>query len=352
MGDQMARFTGLAIVALAVCAAPAAADDIEKFYQGKRIQVIVGSGAGGGYDTYARHVARHLGRFIPGSPIFVVQNMPGAGGVVAANYVANVAPKDGTVINATQREVPLIQLMGQQGARFKASELQWLASLSSEPGVCAVATRTGVATFEDMLKKPLNIGGTGPNITEFHPAMLNNLMGAKFKLVKGYTTTQQVHLAIERGESDAICQSWASYKPQAEALVQLNLIKPIVQMSLRPDPEMTKLGLPLIFDQIKDGSVAKGFSAEQVKGYFTLLIATGYAGRPFFFAPEVPKDRVAAVRSSFAKMVVDPEFVAEAEKQKRDIDYVSGDELQQIMADLSKTPADMLGKLEGLMQYK
>lgn len=342
-----------AFLAAVVVAAPALAEgEIERFYQGKRLQVIVGSGAGGGYDLYARQAARHLGRFIPGAPIFVVQNMPGAAGVVAANYVANVAPKDGTVIAATQREVPLIQLLGQQGARFKANELQWLASLSSEPGVCAVATRTGVKTVEEMLKHPLNIGGTGPNITEFHPAMFNNLMGARFRLVKGYTTTQQIHLAIERGEADAICQSWASYKPQGESLVQMNLIRPIVQMSLKPEPEMTRLGLPLVFDVINESTVPKGYTVEQVKGYFTLLIATGYAGRPFFVAPEVPRDRVAALRQAFAKMVVDPEFVAEAEKQKRDIDYVSGEEIQQIMVDLGKTPADMLAKLEGLMQYR
>lgn len=344
--------SSLAVLLGAFGGSAVAQSDIEKFYQGKRIQIIVGSGAGGGYDNYARQAARHLGRFVPGAPVFVVQNMPGAGGVVGANFVANVAPKDGTVIAATQREVPLIQLMGQQGPRFKASELQWLSSLASEPGVCAVATRTGVKTFDEMLKRPMSIGGTGPNITEFHPAMLNNLMGARFRLVKGYTTTQHVHLAIQSGESDAICQSWASYKPQAEALVQLDLIRPIVQMSLRPDPEMTKLGLPLIFDVINDSTVAKGFNAEQVKGYFTLLIATGYAGRPFFVAPEVPKERVAALRAAFEKMVVDPEFVAEAEKQKRDIDYVSGEELQKIMVDLGKTPADMLSKLDGLMQYK
>ncbi|MFN3892847.1 MAG: Bug family tripartite tricarboxylate transporter substrate binding protein [Beijerinckiaceae bacterium] len=343
---------GALAVTLAFAASASADSEIERFYQGKRMQVIVGSGAGGGYDNYARQVARHLGRFIPGAPAFVVQNMPGAGGVVAANFVANVAPKDGTVIAATQREVPLIQLMGQQGPRFKASELQWLASLSSEPGVCAVATRTGVQTFEDMLKTPLSIGGTGPNITEFHPAMFNNLMGARFKLVKGYTTTQQVHLAIERGEADAICQSWASYKPQAEALSKQNLIRPIVQMSLRPDPEMSKLGMPLIFDRITPSSVSGGFTVDQVKAYFTLLIATGFAGRPFFVAQEVPKDRVAALRDAFAKMVVDAEFVAEAEKQKRDIDFVPGAELQQIMADLAKTPADVLSNLESLMQYK
>lgn len=342
-----------AMAALAAATTSAFADaDVERFYQGKRIQVIVGSGAGGGYDNYARQAARHLGRFIPGSPTLVVQNMPGAGGVVAANFVANVAPKDGTAIAATQREVPLIELMGQPGPRFKTNQLQWLASLSSEAGVCAVATRTGVATFEEMLKRPMTIGGTGPNITEFHPAMFNNLMGARFKLVKGYTTTQQIHMAIQGEEIDAICQSWASYKPQAEALVQLKLIRPVVQMSLRPDPEMTALGLPLIFDRISSGTIASGFTPEQVKGYFTLLIATGYAGRPFFVAPETPKERVAALRTAFDRMVVDLEFVAEAEKQKRDIDYVGGDELQQIMAELSRTPADMLSRLDGLMQYR
>jgi tripartite-type tricarboxylate transporter receptor subunit TctC len=340
-------------LAMTLAAGAAHADpEIERFYQGKRIQIVVGSGAGGGYDVYARQVARHMSRFIPGAPTFVVQNMPGAGGVVGANYVANVAAKDGTVIAATQREVPLIQLMGQQGPRFNSNELQWLASLSSEPGVCAVSTRTGVTSFEQMIRRPINIGGTGPNITEFHPAMLNNLMDAKFKLVKGYTTTQQVHLAIERGELEAICQSWASYKAQSEALVQMKLIRPIVQMSLRPDPEMDKLGLPMLLDEIKPSTVASGFTAEQVKGYFTLIIATGYAGRPFFVAPEVPAPRVAALRSAFAKMVVDAEFVAEAEKQKRDIDYVSGEELQKIMIDLAKTPADMLSRLDGLMQYR
>ena len=198
-----------AAATLPLAAGAFAADaDIERFYQGKRIQIIVGSGAGGGYDNYARQAARRLGRFIPGAPGFVVQNMPGAGGVVGANYIANVAPKDGTAIAATQREVPLIQLMGQQGPRFKASELQWLSSLSSEPGVCAIATRTGVTTFEEALRRPLIFGGTGPNITEFHPAMLNNLMGARFKLVKGYTATQPVHLAIQSGEVNGICQSW------------------------------------------------------------------------------------------------------------------------------------------------
>ncbi len=349
---MMKRHTFMLAAALAALAAPASANpEIERFYQGKRMQVIVGRALAA--DT----------TFTPGTlrAILAVSFRARQSSLFrtclarAASWARLRGQCGAEGWHRDRRDATrgaAHPVMGQQGARFKASELQWLASLSSEPGVCAVATRTGVNTLEEMLQKAAQHWRHGPNITEFHPAMFNNLMGGRFRLVKGYTTTQQVHLAIERGEADAICQSWASYKPQAEAMAQQKLIRPIVQMSLKPDPEMTKLGLPLIFDRINDGNVGKGFTAEQVKGYFTLLIATGYAGRPFFFAPEVPKERVAALREAFAKMVVDPEFVAEAEKQKRDIDYVSGEELQNIMVDLGKTPADMLSKLDGLMQYK
>ncbi len=330
----------------------AANSEVEEFYKGKNVQIVIGSGPGGGYDLYARLVARHLGRFVPGTPNFVPQNMPGAGGVVGANYVANVAPKDGSVIAATQREVPLIQLLGQKGPRFEAARLHWLASLASEPGVCAMATRTGMKSFDEVFKREFVIGGTGPNITEFHPAMLNNILGARFKLIKGYPSTPPVHVAIERGEVDAICQSWASFKEQASAIMNSGAIKPIVQMALRPDPEMTKLGVPLIFDFIKAEHVRPEFTVDQAKAYFTLVISTGFAGRPFFVAPEVPVARVKALRDGFDAMVKDGVFEAEAEKQRRDIDYVSGEELQKIIVDMARTPPAMMAKVEELMQFR
>jgi tripartite-type tricarboxylate transporter receptor subunit TctC len=342
-----------ALAASIVLGAPALANpEVEQFYKGKNVQIVIGSGPGGGYDLYARFVARHLGRFVPGAPNFLPQNMPGAGGVVGANYVANVAPKDGTVIAATQREVPLIQLLGQKGPRYESARLQWLASLASEPGVCAIATRTGVKSFDEIFKREFVIGGTGPNITEFHPAMLNNILGARFRLIKGYPSTPPIHMAIERGEVEAICQSWASFKDQASAMMKSGAIRPIVQMAMRPDPEMTKLGIPLIFDFIKAEHVRPDFTVEQARAYFTLVISTGFAGRPFFVAPEVPAARVKALRAGFDAMVKDPAFIAEAEKQKRDIDYVSGEELQKIIVDMAATPPEMMGRVEELMQFR
>lgn len=344
---------GIIASAVAVTGSALAADpSVEQFYRGKTVQIIIGSGAGGGYDLYARLAARHLGRFVPGAPNFLPQNMPGAGGVVGANYVANVAPKDGSVIAATQREVPLIQLLGQNGPRYEAASLQWLASLASEPGVCAVATRTGMKSFDEVFKREFVIGGTGPNITEFHPAMLNNILGAKFNLIKGYPATPPIHVAIERGEVDAICQSWASFKEQASAMMANGAIKPVVQMALRPEPEMSKLGVPLIFDFIKAEHIRPGFTVDQAKAYFTLVISTGFAGRPFFVAPEVPAPRVKALRDGFDALANDAAFLAEAEKQKRDIDYVSGTELQKTIIDMARTPAEMMAKVEELMQFR
>ena len=326
--------------------------EVARFYDGKTIQMIVGSGAGGGYDLYARMVARHLGRFVPGNPGFITQIMPGAGGVVGANYVANVAAKDGTVIGGAQREVPLIQLMGQKGPRYESARLHWLGSLASEPSVCAVATRTGIQSFGEVFEREFVIGGTGPNTTEIFPAMLNNILGARYKLIKGYPSTPPVHVAIERGELDAICQSWASFKEQASGTMMKGEIKPLVQMALRPDPEMTKLNVPLIFDFIKAEHVRPEFTVDQAKAYFTLVISTGFAGRPYFVAPEVPSARVKALRDAFDAMVKDPVFIAEAEKQKREIDYVSGEDLQKIIVELSATPPETMAKLEELMQFQ
>ena len=342
-------------LAASICCAMAgqshADPDVARFYDGKTIQLIVGAGAGGGYDLYARMVARHLGRFVPGQPEFITQIMPGAGGVVGANYVANVAAKDGTVIAAAQREVPLIQLMGQKGPRYDSARLHWLASLASEPGVCAIATRTGVQSFSDVFRQEFVIGGTGPNTTEIYPAMLNNILGARMKLIKGYPSTPPVHVAIERGELDAICQSWASFKEQASATMAQGALKPVVQMALRPDPEMTKLNVPMIFDFIKAEHVRPEFTVEQARAYFTVVISTGFAGRPFFFAPEVPPARVKALRDAFEAMAKDAVFTMEADKQKRELDFVSGEELQKIIVEVAATPPEIMGKLEELMQF-
>lgn len=355
---SIAKVLGAGTLALAFglggAAMPQALADpeVERFFQGKRIQMIIGSGAGGGYDTYARLVSRHIGRHIPGNPSIDPQNMPGAGGVVAANFVANVAPRDGTVMAATQREIPLIQIMGQEGPRYDAAKLNWLGSLSSEPGVCAVMTRTGIESFSEVFERNVVIGGTGANITEFHPAMLNNLLGARFQLIRGYASTTDIQLAMQRGEVDAICQSWASFKNQAASMLEAQEVRPVVQMALRPAPEMEALGIPMIYDFITADRVVEGFTVDQARSFFDIVMSTGHAGRPFFYAEGVPAPRVAALRRAFTAMVDDAAFKAESERLGRTVEFVSGEEIQEVVEGIAATPKAMLDQVDELLVFR
>ncbi|MDA1324267.1 MAG: hypothetical protein O3C34_05945 [Proteobacteria bacterium] len=330
----------------------AVADEIESFYKGKRLKIIVGSGAGGGYDTYARLVGRHLGKHIPGNPTFIVQNMNGAASVIATNFIVNVAPRDGTIIGAIQREVALVQLTGRKGPKYKAEEIQWLGSLAKEAGVCAVATRTGIKSFGDAYKTVYAMGGLGQNVSEFWPALFNNLIGTKFKLIRGYPGSPQLHLAIQRGEVDGICQSWASFKEIAGPYLASGQIKPLVQVSLWKHAEMTKLGVPLLEDLLTVDNLAKGQNIDDVKTFFKLTMVPGIMGRPYAMAPGVPKARVQAMRSALAAMVKDPAFLKDAGRLNRVIELVSGEEIQKLVTDIAKTPKDKLAALDGHFKFR
>jgi tripartite-type tricarboxylate transporter receptor subunit TctC len=351
------NFTSAALAAIigsAVAAGPAAADEIADFYKDKQVKIIVGSGAGGGYDTYARLVERHLGRHIPGNPSIITQNMTGAGGVRAANYVENVAPKDGSIIAGMQRGVALVQMMGQKGPKFKAADLNWLGSLAKEAGVCALATRTGVKSLSDTFRgdKQYTTGGTGPNSTEFWPALLRNTMAANFKLIRGYPATPQIHLAIDRGELDGVCQSWASFKVQSKEALEAGTIKPLVQISLHPDKEMTALGVPMLEEFLRPDNMAQGVSLEDAKLFFRLTVIPPVMGRPFAMASGVPDDKVKVMRKAFAAMVKDPQFLADAKKLKRDVEFVDGEEIQEILKDLSKTPTSKMAALNEAFKFR
>lgn len=330
----------------------AKADAVADFFKGKRITIIVGSGAGGGYDVYARLAARHWGRLIPGNPGLLTKNMTGASSIVAANYVVNVAPKDGTTIMALQREIALVQMMGQSGPKFKSQDLHWLGSMASEAGVCAIATRTGIKSFNEIFERQFVFGGTGPNITEFHPAMLNNLMAAKNKLIKGYPSTPPIHLAIERGEVDGICQSWASFSEQSTKMLKTGEIKPLVQMAIRPDPEMQKRGIPMFADFVNEKHLSPGQTVADVQNYFRMILASGVMGRPYAYAPEVPADRVKAVRASFVAMTKDKTFMDEAKKQRRDVELVTGEEIADIIKSIAATSPEKLKLLDEHIKFK
>ncbi len=333
-------------------AAQASADPIADFYKGKRIQMLVGSSPGGGYDTYARLVTRHMGRYIPGHPRWIVKNMPGAGGIIVTNFLANVAPQDGSVIAMIQRNLALVQIMGNKGPRFKAQKLNWIGSLANEAGVCALDKRTGVTSFKDMFTRSVTMGGTGPNDLEIQPAMMNNLLGTRFQLVKGYPSTPPVHLAIQRGEIDGVCQSWSSFKVIAGRYYTDGKMIPIIQHGLKPHPELTKLGVPMTRDFITKDHVQPGFTVGQVKRLFGLLYAAKTMGRPFTMGPGVPAARVKAIRTSFNAMAKDAKFLADAKKQRREVNLVTGVEIQEIVAKMAATPKADLKLLEEVQKYK
>ncbi len=341
---------GLGIAAAAVVSA-SAADDVAQFYKGKRIKIIVGAGPGGGYDTYGRMLGRHIGRYIPGNPSIIVQDMNGAGSVVAANFIVNVAPKDGTVIGGLQREVALVQLLGQPGPKYKAKDFQWLGSLASEAGVCGVATRTGIKSFEDVFKRQFTMGSTGPNTTEFDPAMINALLGGQFKLIMGYPSTPPVHLAIERGEVDGVCQSWASFKEQSTQMLKEGKIKPIVQIAFTPDPELAKMGVPNLFDFITPAHVQPGYTTADVDNYFRIAHAGNVMGRPFAVVTGVPEARVEALRKAFVETTKDTKFLADAKKSRRDVELVTGKEIQDIIGKIAATAPEKLAKVNDLMKF-
>lgn len=352
---KLSRALVMATAGLAFVAGAAAQDmnkEVAGFYKGKRLKLLIGSGPGGGYDTYARLLARHMPRHIPGNPQIQPQNMDGAGSVIVTNYIVNVAPKDGTVIGAVQREIALVQILGQPGPKFEAKDIQWLGSLASEAGVCAVAARAGVKSFADVFEREFVMGGTGPNVTEFNPALLNNLLGAKFKLIKGYPSTPPTHLAIQRGEVDGICQSWASFKEQAGNFLTDGKIKPLVQMSLKPDPEMDKLGVPMLSEFITAERVQPGFTVGDVETYFNLVLASGVMGRPYAVAPGVPQARVDALRAAFVATTQDPKFVEEAKKSRRDVELVRGEEIQAIVQKMAAPSKEKLAKLDDLMKFQ
>ncbi len=302
----------------------------------------MGSEPGGGYDGYARLLARHLGKFIPGNPTILVQNMPGAGGIVAANYLYNVAPKDGTVMAQVQRLVPFVQIMGEPGPQFETAKFNWLGSLASEVTVCVSWKKsTDIKTFADVQKKELIVGGSGPNDTETVPAILNNVLGAKFKIISGYPSSTAVTLAVERGEVQGICSSYSSLTTRNAHWFKDNLVNILVQESTKKLPQLPNVPLALDLATTPDD-----------KALLELNDARLAIGRPFMLPPGVPAERVKALRAAFNQMVKDKDFLADAEKEKRELDIVNGDEMQSLLERLAKTPKSLVERLADSLKYK
>ena len=314
------------------------------FYKGKTIELIISTGVGGGLDTNARMVARHLSKHIPGNPTIVAKNMPGAGHVRAANYIYNQAPKDGTTIGTLIPAFIMAQVLNRTDAiQFDAAKMQWLASTSASNSTVYVSKSTGVETVEDAKKKPVLMGGTGAgSYTTLYPIVMNHVLGTQFKIVSGYTSTAEIGLAMERGEVQGRAgNNFNSLKSENPELLRDNKISILAQVGLERDPEFASV--PLLIDFAKneeERQILKVFSADVV------------IGRPFTTTPGVPADRVAMLRKAFVDLTKDPDFLKETKQANIDVELVEGEKVQKIVEELVSTPPDIVAKAKLAMEPK
>lgn len=315
---------------------------VAEFYRGKTVTLVVSSTVGGGYDLYGRALARHIGRHIPGNPTVIVQNMPGAGGVVAANNVFTGA-QDGTVFATFSRGMPAEELFGQEGIRFKSNEFHWMGSMNDEVSVCAARTDAPVKTFEDLYTTELTVGGTGAGAdTDFFPLVLNKLYGTRFRVIGGYPGGNEINLGVERGELQGRCGwSYSSVlSTRAEWFKPPEFMRLIVQMALRKHRDLPDV--PLVIDLAK---------TDEQRALARVVFSRQTMGRPFAIPPRVPADRVAALRTAFDTTMRDPEFLAEADRAKMEINNpTTGEEVQELVAEILRTPPDLAKKLATVLE--
>jgi tripartite-type tricarboxylate transporter receptor subunit TctC len=323
---------------LALFSAPAFADPVADFYKGKQITFVIRSGVGGGYDLYARVLGRHIGKHIPGNPTVIPINMPGGGGIKAANYVANVAPKDGTILTIASQGLPVDQALDiSAGLEADLRQFNWVGNMSSNNQVTVVWHTSQTKSWDDAMKRETVIGTTGAgSISTQIPAIYNNVLGAKFKLVVGYADGADVNLAMERGEVEGRATNpWVSYKATTPHLIEKKWIKPIVQIGMTKEEDLQDV--PLMRDLAK--------TPEQ-KAIVDFISRSVSVGRPIATTPGVPADRVAALRKAFDATLKDPAFLAEAEKQRMEIQSMTGQELEQLVNDIINAPADIKAKVK------
>jgi tripartite-type tricarboxylate transporter receptor subunit TctC len=332
----------LAVVVLFFLASsPGFAQTPAEFYRGKTVELYIAYSAGGGYDLYARMVARHLGRHIPGNPQVVPKNMEGAGGLRLANWLYQAAPRDGTVIGATSRNIAFEPLIGNKGAQYDSNQFTWLGSANDEVSTCVSWATSGVATIDDAMKKELVIGAIGTaDDTYQYPRLLNNTIGTKFKIVPGYPGNNDISIALERGEVSGRCGwSWSSVKSTRMAWVQEKKINILVQVSLSKHPDLPNV--PLIMDLAK---------SDEQRQMFRLIFARQVMGRPFQSTPGVPADRLHVLQTAFMDTMRDPAFLAEAEKAKFEITPVSGPDIATLVTEILKMPPELAQRAGSLLK--
>ncbi len=317
----------LAALALDLPTAAAQAQSVAEFYRGKTLTVLIGVSPGGEYDLQARMAARFIGKHIPGNPTVIAQNMLGAGGLTEANYLYNVAPKDGTFVGMIQNALPIMQAVGLPGPQFESAKFNWIGSIAATVETLALWHTSGVKTIEEARQKEVVVGAVGRGgITDTFPRMMNEFAGTKFKIVVGYPGGNDVNLAMERGEVAGRNNTWSSWKVTKKKWLDERQINILAYEGPKPNDLP---GVPSVQDlarSIEDKLAIK-------------LIAAGTLyGRPLALPPGVPADRIEAVRQAFLATMKDPEFLKEAEAANIEVDPVAGQRMQEVSAELIATP--------------
>jgi len=329
----------LAIMALVLVSVAARAAEPAPSFRGKTIRIVVGAAAGGGYDAYARLLAAHLPQNIPGNPSVIVQNMAGAGSLLATNYIANVAPKDGTVIGAVNPVIVTDSLFYPDRFRFDSRKLKWIGSALRETHVATAWHLAPVQTFDQVFQREFLVAGAGGSTTSY-PAVLNGVLGTRFKVVAGYAGTAEGGLAMERGEVDGNgAITWASVKvTQAQALRDKQL-RVLVQFGLARHRELPDV--PWIYEYVRN---------EADRAALDLVFGTQEFGRPYLVAEGVPDATAGILRVAFDRTMASAEFRADAARRGLDLDPTTGVEIERVVEDVHRTPAAVVDRVRRLLE--
>jgi tripartite-type tricarboxylate transporter receptor subunit TctC len=329
----------LALAGLGLAALSAQADPVADFYHGKTINLIIGTSTGNDYDFRARLLARHMSRHIPGEPTIIPQNMPGVGGVKAANYLASIAPHDGTALHMIMSNMMSSEAVGAQGVQFDTRKFFWIGNTTSTPNVMVSWHTSGITSIEQVKTRELIVGAPGGTAGVVYATVMNKLLGTKLKIVTGYPGGNEVNLALERGEIDGrASNSWAAWKSTHPDWVRDKKIIVLMQVGLKRVPDLPDV--PLLLE------LAGNDTDRQV---LTFLSADTAISRSLVAAPDTPPERVAALRRAFDATMKDPEFLAEAEKSQMEMEPMSGEEAQKIADSIVNTPPAVVARAKALL---
>ena len=340
IGSAIAAGVLALLAALPALPGAARAQSPADFYRGKQISLIIGTSAGNDYDFRGRLIARYLGKHIPGNPTIIARNMPGGGGIQAANYIGNIAPRDGTVLHMVMANMMASQAMHMPGVEFDARKFFWIGNTTSTPNVVNSWYTSGITSIDDVKTRELIVGAPMGTAGALYPLLMNALAGTKFKLVTGYPGGNEANLAMERGETQGRgSNSWAAWNSTKPEWVRDKKINILVQIGLKRAADLPNV--PLMLELAHN---------EADRKLLEFISAETEVARSLVTTPGVPADRVDALRRAFDAMVKDPEFIAEADKTKMDMSPSSGEEAQKIADGIVNTSADVAERARALIE--